>query len=73
MEKNLINTGHYFELLDRTYITMENINEHLIKHPLTDNENEIKILFEEALDSLFEAYQLIGKKSSEHETKINGN
>lgn len=73
MEKNLINTGHYFELLDRTYITMENINDHLIKHPLSDSEIEIKTLFEEALDSLFEAYQLIGRKSTEHETKINSN
>jgi hypothetical protein len=52
---------------------MENINDHLIEHPLTDNEEDIKILFEEALDSLFEAYQLIGGKEIDYETKINGN
>ncbi len=73
MEKNLINAGHYLELMDRTYITMENINDHLIEHPLTDNEEDIKILFEEAIDKLFEAYQLIGDKSIDYETKINGN
>ncbi len=72
-EKNILNPGHYLELMDRTYIVMENINDHLIEHPLTDNEEDIKILFEEALDSLFEAYQLIGGKEIDYETKINGN
>jgi hypothetical protein len=52
---------------------MENINDHLIEHPLTDNEEDIKILFEEALDTLFEAYQLIGGKDIDYETKINSN
>jgi hypothetical protein len=73
MEKNLINAGHYLELMDRTYIMMENINDHLIQHPLTDNEEDIKVLFEEASDILFQAYQLIGSKSIDYETKINGN
>ena len=72
-KKNIVNPGHYLELMDRTYIIMENINDHLIEHPLTDNEEDIQILFEEALDSLFEAYQLIGGKEIDYETKINGN
>jgi hypothetical protein len=71
MEKNLINAGHYLELMDRTYIMMENINDHLMEHPLTDNEEDIKILFEEAVDRLFEAYQLIGDKSIDYENENN--
>lgn len=71
--KHILNPGDYLELMDRTYIIMENINDHLIGHPLTDNDEDIKILFEEALDSLFEAYQLIGGKDIEYETKINSN
>ena len=26
-KKNILNPGHYLELMDRTYIVMENINE----------------------------------------------
>lgn len=72
-KKHILNPGHYLELMDRTYIIMENINDHLIEHPLTDNEEDIKILFEEALDTLFEEYQLIGGKDIDYETKINSN
>ena len=70
-KKNLINKGHYLELMDRTHVMMDNINTHLIEHPLTDNESDLKEKFEIALDSLWDAYQLIGNKEEFYEDENN--
>ena len=67
--KNEINKGHYLELMDRTHVIMDNINSHLLEHPLTDNENDLKEKFEIALDALWDAYQLIGNKEIVYENK----
>jgi hypothetical protein len=69
--KNQINKGHYLELMDRTHVIMDNINSHLLEHPLTDNENELKEKYEIALDALWDAYQLIGNKEDEYENENN--
>jgi hypothetical protein len=69
--KNEINKGHYLELMDRTHVIMDNINSHLLEHPLTDNENDLKEKFEIALDALWDAYQLIGNKEIVYENKNN--
>jgi hypothetical protein len=69
--KNEINKGHYLELMDRTHVIMDNINSHLLEHPLTDNENDLKEKFEIALDALWDAYQLVGNKEIVYENKNN--
>jgi hypothetical protein len=69
--KNEINKGHYLELMDRTHVIMDNINSHLLEHPLTDNKNDLKEKFEIALDALWDAYQLIGNKEIVYENKNN--
>lgn len=69
--KNEINKGHYLELMDRTHIIMDNINSHLLEHPLTDNENDLKEKYEIALHALWDAYQLIGNKEDGYENENN--
>jgi hypothetical protein len=71
MKPNEINSGHYLELMDRTHVIMDNINSHLLEHPLTDNENDLKEKFEIALDALWDAYQLVGNKEIVYENKNN--
>ena len=63
--KNEINDGHYLELMDRLHIVMMNIQDHIISHPLTENEPDIQNKIEQASYKLFEAYQLVGNKIPE--------
>jgi len=57
---NELNPGHSIELMDRLYVMMNTINDHAIENPFTENYVEVKNLIVEALDKLFEAYQLVG-------------
>ena len=70
-KKNLINKGHYLELMDRLHIVMMNIQEHIIEHPLTLNEKDIQKKVEKAQHKLWEAYQLVGNKEEENENENN--
>jgi hypothetical protein len=63
--KNEINDGHYLELMDRLHIVMMNIQDHILSHPLTENEPDIQNKIEQASYKLFEAYQLVGNKIPE--------
>jgi hypothetical protein len=62
-KKNSINDGHYLELMDRIHIVMMNIQDHLIDHPLAENERYIRKKIEKAQHKLWEAYQLVGNIS----------
>jgi len=64
-EKIKINDGHYLELMDRIHVIMCTINDHCLEHPLTQSEPEIETKINDAIDLLFETYQLIGNKSPE--------
>ena len=66
-KKNIINKGHYLELMDRIHIVMMNIQDHLIDHPLAENENDVRKKIEKAQHKLWEAYQLVGNKEYENE------
>ena len=70
-KKNLINKGHYLELMDRIHIVMCNLNDHILHHPLTENEIEITKKVEEAFSNLWEAYQLVGNKEDSYENENN--
>lgn len=63
MEKQTINEGHYLELMDRLYVVGATIDDFILKHPLTETDDEIHFKVEHALDLLMEAYQIVGKKS----------
>lgn len=56
-----INDGHYLELMDRLYVKLSEIEEHLMKHPLTPKIKKVKKLIDKAGMSLAEAYQIIGE------------
>jgi hypothetical protein len=70
-KKNLINSGHYLELMDRIHIVMMNIQDHLIDHPLSENEKDIQKKIEKAQHKLWEAYQLVGNKEDSYEMENN--
>jgi len=70
-KKNLINKGHYLELMDRIHIVMMNIQDHLIDHPLSENEKDIQKKIEKAQHNLWKAYQLVGNKEAEYENENN--
>ena len=58
-----INDGHYLELMDRLYVKLSEIEEHLMKHPLTPKIKKVKKLIDKAGMSLAEAYQIVGHES----------
>jgi hypothetical protein len=70
-KKNIINKGHYLELMDRLHIVMMNIQDHIISHPLTENESYIRKKIEKAQIELWEAYQLVGNKEDSYENENN--
>ena len=70
-KKNIINKGHYLELMDRIHIVMMNIQDHLIDHPLAENERDVRKKIEKAQHKLWEAYQLVGNKEGFYENENN--
>ena len=70
-KKNLINKGHYLELMDRIHVVMCNINDHILNHPLTENEADITNKVEESFSNLWDAYQLVGQKEDGYENENN--
>ena len=66
-KKNTINKGHYLELMDRLHVTMSMIDEHILTHPLTENNPDIKKKINKAIHKLWDAYQLIGNKENSYE------
>ena len=55
-----INDGHYLEAMDRIHVAICMIDEHILCHPLIEQQPEIKSKIEEALDCLGSAYQKVG-------------
>jgi hypothetical protein len=55
-----INDGHYLELMDRLHVVCCTINEHILNHPLTEVNPLIQSKIENALESLYDAYQDVG-------------
>ncbi len=70
-KKNIINKGHYLELMDRIHVVMCNLNDHILNHPLTENETDIQNKIEEAFSNLWDAYQLVGNKEEGYEMENN--
>lgn len=63
--KNKINPGHYLEMMDRLHIIMENINDHLLQHPVAKVDKRIDSLLNKALEELWDAYQITGNLENE--------
>ena len=71
VKKNKINAGHYLELMDRIHIVCCTIDDHILNHPLSENEKDIQKKLDEALELLLEAYQLVGNKEQDYEIENN--
>ena len=70
-KKNLINPGHYLELMDRIHVLCCTLDEHILNHPLAENEPDIQHKLDMALFLLMEAYQLVGSKEIGYENEDN--
>ena len=71
MKPNKINKGHYLELMDRIHIAACMIDDHILNHPLSENEPEIQNRLDEALSLLLETYQIVGNKEDSYENEDN--
>jgi len=71
LKKNLINKGHYLELMDRIHIVCCTIDDYILNHPLSENEPEIQNKIDAALMLLLETYQLVGSKENDYEDENN--
>jgi hypothetical protein len=65
--KDKLNPGHYHEMMDRLHIIMENINDHLIQHPVAKVDKKVNLHLNKALEELWEAYQVTGNLDSEED------
>lgn len=59
---HLLEKSHYREILDRTFIILNNIDNHLIQHPVSKLDKEVSNKIEKAHLILSEACQLTGQK-----------
>ena len=65
--ENKLNSGHYLELLDRLHVIMCNLDDHCIKHPVSQHNKDIKFKIEYALGQLWDAYQEVGGLAHEED------
>lgn len=59
------------ELMDRTSMVMDMVDRHLLGHPAISNNKDIGELIIESWTNLYEAYQLMGRKSVKIKKKKN--
>ena len=69
--KNSINKGHYLELMDRIHVLCCTLDEHILNHPLSENEPDIQNKLDEALMLLLDVYQMVGNKEDNYENENN--
>ncbi|MDE2888456.1 MAG: hypothetical protein OXR72_09570 [Gemmatimonadota bacterium] len=55
-----INEGHYFELLDRTSVAVDYVDQFVGSHPLVRKERSLRETYERAAEALAELYQQVG-------------
>jgi len=58
--KDKLNPGHYHEMMDRLHIIMENLNDHVIQHPVAKVNKKLNAKLNTALENLWDAYQIAG-------------
>jgi hypothetical protein len=65
--EDLLTKEYYHEMTDRLHVVSCMINDHLIQHPVNKLDKEVSQPIEQALNLIYEAYQISGKKLFEHE------
>jgi hypothetical protein len=61
---NLLDEFHYHEALDRSGVICDAIDRQLLQHPVCKLDKEVSKKVEESLNSLWEAYQILGSKNA---------
>jgi hypothetical protein len=63
-----INSGHFLELMDRIHICSMNIQDHILDHPLVEQNpnSEVGIHLNNVMEHLFNAYQSVAKLENEY-------
>jgi hypothetical protein len=64
-----INSGHFLEVMDRLHIISTNIQDHILDHPLIEQNKDLEITkhIDDALYHLYQAYQFIANLEDEFE------
>jgi hypothetical protein len=57
--------------MDRIHIVCCTIDDHILNHPLSENEKDIQDKIDSALELLLEAYQMVGNKEIGYEDENN--
>jgi hypothetical protein len=61
---NDLDSGHYFELLDRTYVASSYLRMVLGEHPVLAQNPDLMVLYEAAQDRLQELYQAASQREA---------
>jgi hypothetical protein len=61
----MLDQFHWHEALDRTHIICENIDNNLLQHPVCKLDKEVSKKVDQALTTLYEAYQLMGERTND--------
>lgn len=59
--KQVLNDGHYLELMDRIHIMTSTLHDHLLTHPVADTDSRVHSLLDKAAEELMDAYQIVGE------------
>jgi hypothetical protein len=57
----VLNDGHFFEVMDRLHVAASMVDEHIMQHPVCKVDKELGKEVELALTHLYNAYQIAGK------------
>jgi hypothetical protein len=57
--------------MDRIHVVSCTIDDHILNHPLTENEPEIQRKLDLALEILLDTYQMVGNKELSYEEEDN--
>lgn len=60
-KKEKLNSGHYHEVMDRSYVIMSNMEDFLLNHPAVSQNKKLKEKVEKAQTLLAEVYQEMGQ------------
>jgi hypothetical protein len=58
--KDKINPGHYHEMMDRLHVIMSTLDDHILQHPVAKVHKELNSHLNNALEELWQAYQIAG-------------
>lgn len=66
---DVLNDGHYLEVMDRLYLCTSIVDNHVMQHPVCKVYEELRLEVEKALEHLCVAYQIAGHLSVENNLK----